>query len=150
MIRFIRLLFYHIYIYYYKVNDGNKALSKFYTFGVFTVVFSFFVIGCNDIVYQNIDMNYNSLSANLYISIWVGIGIIIAYYLYREGFHDFNRFKDYHKKYYLYFFIIVISILCLVVYTGKTSRKRIFEQREIQQGYIEQIKTEKKYHNNNY
>lgn len=137
MIRFIRLLFYHIYIYYDKSEKGGKALTKFSTFAVFIVIFSLLVINIYDLIFQYYDHAYTSLSGNTYVVVCVIVGIVIAYYLYKEGFHDFNEYTDYDKKYYLYFFMIVLLTLSLVIYTGNISRTRIFKQRAIHKISIE-------------
>ena len=135
MIRFIRLLFYHIYIYYYRKEE--KKIAKFSTFAVFIVIGSFLIICTFDLIIQNYDKVYTSLPRVSYIGVFIFIGIILAYYLYKEGFPDFNEYYDYNKKYYYYFFIIVLATLCLVIYTGKISRERIFKQREIEKEHIE-------------
>ena len=137
MIKFIRLLFYHIYIYYYKADNENRPLAKFTTFLIFTVIFVFFIVNLYNLVYQYYDNNYTTLSGNFYILISVATGLIIGFYLYKDGFHDFNKHHDYHKKYYYYFFILVILVLSLVIYAGKTSRARIFKQKELQKEHIE-------------
>jgi uncharacterized membrane protein SpoIIM required for sporulation len=138
MIRFIRLLFYHIYIYYYR-KEG-KSIAKFSTFAVFLVIIALLTISINDLFCQYYDINYTSLSGSLYILVWVVIGFFIAYYLYREGFQDFNEYHDFNRKYYYYFFIIVIATLCIVIYTGKINRKRIFKQREMHKTFVEMEK----------
>lgn len=140
MIRFIRLLFYHIYMYYDKSEKLGKNLTKFSTFCVFVVIFFFLVTGIYNLAYQFYDNSYTTLSSKPYIVVCVIIGILIACYLYKEGFEDFNEYTDYHKKYYLYFFMIVLFTLSLVIYTGKISRERIFKQREIQKEHIKNRK----------
>ncbi|RQO41566.1 hypothetical protein DBR39_02745 [Chryseobacterium sp. KBW03] len=139
MIKFIRLLFYHIYIYYYKADNRNKALAKFTTFLIFTIIFVFLIVNLSNLVYQYYDNNYTTLSGNSYILVSITIGLIIGYYLYKDGFHDFNKYNDYDKKYYYYFFIIMTLILCLVIYTGKTSRERIFKQKALDKENTEKI-----------
>lgn len=137
MIKFVRLLFYHIYIYYYKADNRNRALAKFTTFLIFTIISVFLIVNLSNLVYQYYDNNYTTLSGNSYILVSITIGLIIGYYLYKDGFHDFNEYSDYDKKYYYYFFIIVLVTLFLFIYTGKTSRERIFKQRELQKEHIE-------------
>jgi len=139
MIKFIRLLFYHIYMYYDKSEKLGKTLTKFSTFCVFIVLCSFLIITIYDLVCQYYNINYTSLSGKPYVIVCIVIGIIIAYYLYKENFEDFNEYYDYNEKYYYYyyFFSIVLVTLCLVIYTGKISRKRVFEQREIEKERIE-------------
>jgi len=123
-------------MYYDKSEKLGKNLTKFSTFCVFVVIFFFLVKGMYDLAYQFYDNSYTALSSKPYIVVCIIIGIVIACYLYKEGFEDFNEYYDYNKKYYYYFFIILLLILCLVIYTGKTSRERIFKQREI---YKEQV-----------
>ena len=137
MIRFIRLLFYHIYICYDKSEKGGKALTKFSTFAVFLVVLSLLVYGSYSLIYQCIDKNYIGTSKILYVFGWIVIGIIIAYYLYKEGFHDLDKFKDYHVKYYFYFFLIAGFAFALAFYSASINRERISKQREIQSKSIE-------------
>ncbi|AZA80843.1 hypothetical protein C1637_11465 [Chryseobacterium lactis] len=138
MIRFIRLLFYHIYTFYCR-KEG-KSIAKFSTFAVFLVIIALLTISIHDLFCQYYDNNYTSLSGGLYILVWVITGVFIAYYLYREGFRDFNEYYDINRKYYYYFLIIVLFTLCLVIYTGKVSRKRIFKQREIEKERVENRK----------
>jgi len=132
MIRFIRLLFYHIYIYYYKVDKGNKVLAKFTTFLIFLLVFSIFIGSFYDLIIQKYDKYYTSISEKSYIYVCVISGLIIAYYLYKESFKDFYEYYDYNRKYYYYFFLIVLITLSLVIYTGNISREKIFKQREME------------------
>ncbi|SMO47383.1 hypothetical protein SAMN06265171_1011077 [Chryseobacterium rhizoplanae] len=138
MIRFIRLLFYHIYVFYNR-KEG-KSLAKFSTFLVFIVICSVLITTIYDLIYQYYDINYTTLSGKPYIIVCVVIGIIIAYYLYKESFQDFNENYDYNKNYYYYFFIIIMFTLGLFIYGGKVSRERIFKQRELQKEHIENKK----------
>ncbi len=133
MIRFIRLLFYHIYIYYDKTEKGGKFLTKFSTFAVFIVTSSLLFINICNLILQYHDVNYTSLSGNTYVVICVTLGFVIAYYLAKEEFNDFNKYTDYNKKYYLYFFLIVLLTIFLIIYTGNISRARIFKQRAVVQ-----------------
>ncbi len=137
MIKFLRLLFYHIYIYYNKSEKGGKAITKFSTFSVFLVIFFFMIISVYTLICQIYDSSYTFLPGKSYFFVFAIIAIIIAYYLYREGFYDLNEYCDYDKKYYYYFFIIVLVTLFLFIYTGKTSRERVFKQRELQKEHIE-------------
>lgn len=127
-------------MYYDKSEKLGKNLTKFSTFCVFVVVCALLTICTYDLIIQNYNKIYTSLPRTPYISVWVITGVIIAYYLYKEDFQDFNEYNDYNKKYYLYFFTIIIVVLCLVIYTGKISRERIFKQREIQKEQIENRK----------
>lgn len=137
MIRFIRLLFYHIYTFYYR-KEG-KSYSKYTTFGVFLVIISVLTTTIYDLVCQYYNVNYTALSGKPYVFTCVVIGIIIAYYLYKEGFEDFNEYTDYHKKYYLFFLIIVLFTLGLFIYKANISRERIFKQREMQEERIKNM-----------
>ncbi|WP_147436529.1 hypothetical protein [Chryseobacterium sp. 7] len=138
MIRFIRLLFYHIYTFYYR-KEG-KSYSKYTTFGVFLVLISVLATTIYDLVYQYYDINYTTLSGKAYVIACVVIGIISASYLYKEGFEDFNENYDYNKKYYYYFFIIVLFTLGLFIYKANISRERIFKQREMHKTSVEMKK----------
>jgi len=139
MIRFIRLLFYHIYMYYDKSEKLGKSLTKFSTFCVFVVIISVLTTTIYDLFCQYYDVNYTTLSGKPYVIVCVVIGIIIAYYLYKEGFEDFNEYTDYHKKYYLYFFIIVLFTLGLFIYESNISRERIFKQRAMNKEQVENM-----------
>lgn len=138
MIKFLRLLFYHIYIYYDKSEKGGKAITKFSTFSVFLVIFFFMIIGIYTLICQIYDSSYTFLPGKSYFFVFAIIAIIIAYYLYREGFYDLNEYYDYDKKYYYYFFIIVLFTLSLFIYTGKTSRDRIFKQKALDKEYLKE------------
>jgi len=140
MIKFIRLLFYHIYTFYYR-KEG-KSYSKYTTFGVFLVIIAVLTTTIYDLVCQYYNVNYTTLSGKPYVFTFIVIGIIIAYYLYNEGFEDFNENYDYNKKYYYYFFIIVLFTLGLFIYKANISRERIFKQRDIQKEQIETKKEE--------
>ena len=138
MIRFIRLLFYHIYTFYYR-KEG-KLFSKFYTFGVFIIIIYILNTTIYDLIHQYYNSNYTTLSGKPYIVTWIIIGIIIAYYLYKEDFEGFNGYYGYNRKYYYYFFTIVLVTLGLFIYKANISRERIFKQKEME---IERIETRK-------
>ncbi|MDR6160278.1 hypothetical protein QF023_003794 [Chryseobacterium sp. SLBN-27] len=123
MTRFIRLLFFHIFI-YFKKKEG-KSIAKFSTFAVFTVTFSLLIINVYNFFHQRYDIHYTSLSEESYILACLAIGIFLAYYLNKESFKDFDEYYDYSRAYYIYFFILLASTLFLVIYTGKISRKRL-------------------------
>ncbi|MDF2932890.1 MAG: hypothetical protein K0R36_2221 [Chryseobacterium sp.] len=123
MIKFSRLLFFHIFIYFRK-KEG-KSIAKFSTFAVFTVMLSCLIINIYNFLYQRYDINYTSLSGEPYILACLVIGVFLAYYLNKKSFKDFDEYYDYSRKYYIYFFILLTSALFLVIYTGKISRKRL-------------------------
>ncbi|WP_238585083.1 hypothetical protein, partial [Chryseobacterium sp. Leaf201] len=102
MVRFLRLLFYHIYIYYDKSEKGGKAITKFSTFAVFLVIFFFMITSAYTLIRQLYDNNYTFLPGKSYIFIFIIVGLILAYYLHKEGFNDFNEYSEYNKKYYSY------------------------------------------------
>ncbi|WPO81611.1 hypothetical protein SD427_12640 [Chryseobacterium sp. JJR-5R] len=141
MIRFIKLLFYHIYLHFYKVDNGNNALAKFTTFLIFTLIFGmimyfgyvFLCISYSDSIIVHTPYIF-------YLFLFIIIGGFVGRYVYSKEFENFDSFKDYHKKYYVYFFMIVLFTLSLVIYTGNMSRKRIFKQREMQKEHIEDRK----------
>lgn len=66
------------------------------------------------------------------------MGCLISIYLYKEGFKDLDRYKYYHKKYYIYFLLIVIGTFALTIWAGSISRKRIFEKRKAEKAHIQQ------------
>ena len=127
MIKFFRLLCYHIYI-YYRRKEG-KSYAKFVTFCIFLVLSATFATTVYDIGNQYYDSNFTSISRINYIFAYLVIGVIIAYYLYQESFRDFDEFINIRVKYYVYFFCIVMIILALFIYSANISRKRIFENK---------------------
>lgn len=139
MIRFIRLLFYHIYIYYYK-NEG-KSIAKFTTFLIFTLLFGI-------ILYSGYVLLRVSYSNNIiihtpyifYILFFAIIGCCVGSYLYIEDFENLDSFRDYHVKYYLYFFLIAILSIALAFYSASINRERIFKQREMHKTFVEMEK----------
>lgn len=139
MVRFIKLLFYHIYIYYYKADKGNRALAKFTTFLIFTLIFG--IIFYFGYVILRVSFS-NSLIVHtpyiVYIILFIIVGGFVIKYVYSQELENFDSFKDYDTKYYLYFFIIVGLALFLAFYSGSVNRKRIFKQREIQKEHIQE------------
>ncbi|RXM41151.1 hypothetical protein BOQ62_02190 [Chryseobacterium sp. CH21] len=139
MIRFIRLLFYHIYIYYYK-KEG-KSIAKFTTFLIFTLLFGI-------ILYSGYVLLRVSYSNNIiihtpyifYILFFTIIGCCVGSYLYIEDFENLDSFRDYHVKYYLYFFLIAILSIALAFYSASINRERIFKQREMHKTFVEMKK----------
>lgn len=137
MIRFIRLLFYHIYWYYYKVDKESRTSAKVATWLVFTLLFGI-------ILYFGFELIYLSFDETIifdtpywqYIFLYLIVGLFVGIYIYNEDFKKFDSFRNYHIKYYLYFFIIAGFALFLAFYSGKINRKRIFKQREIQKHNI--------------
>ena len=130
MIRFIRLLFYHIYIYYYKADNGNKSLAKFSTFLVFTVIISIIIYFGYSLSRSSLDDTFISRSNYfIYISIISIVSIFVGINIYSKKFENSFSFKDYDTKYYFYFFIIAGFSLALAFYAGNINRKRIFDNR---------------------
>lgn len=140
IIKFLRLLFYHIYVYYDKTEKENKTITKFSTFLVFTVIFSLLAFGIYNLGYQNIDEKYTGLTGKSYIVMWLTIGTIVAYYLYKEDFNDLDTFRGYNKKYYFYFFLITIFAFFLAIFSAQINRKRILIQTEVRKEHLKHIK----------
>lgn len=130
IIKFIRLLFYHIYLYYYKVDEESKTSAKIATWLVLTVVFIILVDGGFNLGYQLFDNNYIGINGKSYIIMCFVIGIITAYYMYKEDFDDLDMFINYHPKYYFYFFSIVLLFLFVEIYSIQINRGRIDKQEE--------------------
>lgn len=130
IIKFIRLLFYHIYLYYYKVDKESKTSAKIATWLVLTVVFIILVDGGFNLGYQLFDNNYIGINGKSYIIMCFVIGIITAYYMYKEDFDDLDMFINYHPKYYFYFFSIVLLFLFVEIYSIQINRGRIDKQEE--------------------
>jgi len=128
--RFIRLLFYHIYIYYDR-KEG-KSIAKFTTFLVFTLLFG--IILYSGYVFLRVSYN-NTIIVHtpyiFYIFFFIIIGGLVGIYVYNEDFKKFDSFRDYHIKYYLYFFLITGLAIALAFYSASINRERIFKQREI-------------------
>lgn len=132
MIRFIRLLFYHIYLYFYKVDDGNKALAKFTTWLIFTLLFGIIIYS----IYVFVRL-YNGNAAihtfyMYYILIFIIIGFFVGRNIYIIGFESFDSFRDYSIKYYFYFFLIVGFTFAAAFYSMNVNQKRIFEKKKIE------------------
>ncbi|WP_027382422.1 hypothetical protein [Epilithonimonas caeni] len=139
MIKFIRLLFYHIYIYYDKTEGSGKIVTKLSTALVFTVVFILLIDSVFNLGYQIIDKDFTGVSGKAYIFMCITIGIIVGLYIYKEDFQNLNTFKNYHTKYYLYFFLIVLFLLALEIYSIQINRERIFKQREMHKEQVENM-----------
>jgi uncharacterized membrane protein AbrB (regulator of aidB expression) len=126
MIRFIKLLFYHIYWYYYKVDKESRTSAKVATWLVFTLLFGI-------ILYFGFEFIYLSFDETIifdtpywqYIFLYLIVGLFVGIYIYNEDFKKFDSFRNYHIKYYLYFFIIAGFALFLAFYSGNINRKRM-------------------------
>lgn len=133
MIKFIRLLFYHIYWYYYKVDKESRISAKVTTWLVFTLLFGIILyFGFNLI---SISFDKSIIFHNpywQYVLLYFIVGFFVGIYVYNETFKKFDSFSDYHVKYYLYFFIIAGFALFVAFYSGSINRERIFKQREEQ------------------
>lgn len=139
MIRFIRLLFYHIYIYYYR-KEG-KSIAKFTTFLIFTLLFG--IILYSGYVFLRVSYSNNIIIHTpyiYYIFFFIIIGSFVGRYLYSEDFENLDSFRDYHVKYYLYFFLIAALSIAFAFYSATINRERIFKQREIEKERIENSK----------
>lgn len=130
IIRFIRLLFYHIYVYFDRTEKQNVTITKYSTFLVLTVLFILLSYSIFNLAYQLLDENYIGISAKSFVFICLIIGISIAYYTYKEDFNDFDKFKDYHPKYYFYFFTMVLAMICLLFYSSFVTRQRKEHRKE--------------------
>ena len=119
-----------------KVDDHNKPLAKFTTMLIFTLISGFLIISTYDLILQFRDKEYANISDGYYWLIFVIIGILMSFYLYKEGFKDLDRYNDYHKKYYIYFLLIVVGTIALTIWAGSISRERIFEKRKAEKASI--------------
>lgn len=143
MIKFIRLLFYHIYWYYYKVDKESKISAKVATWLVFTLLFGIILYFGFELIYILFDETIIFDTPYWqYIFLYFIVGLFVGIYVYNDDFKKFDSFRDYHIKYYLYFFIIAGLALFLAFYSGSINRKRIFKQREIQKERIENKRME--------
>lgn len=89
MIRFIRLVIYHIYFYYLKEDFGNKRLAKFTVFLIFNLIIGFNIQNIFNLIIFKLNENYVDNTATSYISIAIIVGIPLGIYLYKESFKDF-------------------------------------------------------------
>ncbi len=126
-INFFRLLIYHIYIYYMKVDDHNKPLAKFTTMLIFTLIGGFLVVSTYDLIFQFREAAYTNMEDKYYRMLFVIIASFISIYLYKEGFTDLDKSTHYHRKYYIYFILLVLITAALTIWSGSVSRERIFE-----------------------
>ncbi|WP_144284005.1 hypothetical protein [Chryseobacterium echinoideorum] len=138
MIRFIRLLFYHIYWYYYKVDKESRISAKVATWLVFTLLFGIIFYFGSKLIYVSLD---NTIIFDTpywqYIFLYFIVGFLVGIYVYNEDFKKFDSFRDYHIKYYLYFFIIAGFAVFVAFYSGSINRERIFKQKETDKERIE-------------
>ncbi|WP_164463233.1 hypothetical protein [Chryseobacterium sp. G0201] len=133
MIRFIKLLFYHIYLYFYKVDDGNKALAKFTTWLIFTLIFGIIVYFGYTSFRLTLDKSPDYTKSNeIYIIIYVIIGLYVGKVVFFEGFEKLDTFKNYNIKYYIYFFIICIIAFALAFYSISVNQKRILNSKKVE------------------
>ncbi|WP_374462911.1 hypothetical protein [Chryseobacterium sp.] len=141
MIRFIKLLFYHIYWYYYKVDKESRISAKVATWLVFTLLFGIILYFAFELIYISFDKTIIFDTPYWqYVFLYFIVGFFVGIYIYNEDFKKFDSFRDYHIKYYLYFFIIAGFALSLAFYSGSINRERIFKQREIQKTCVEMEK----------
>ena len=134
MIRFIRLLFYHIYYYYRK---EGISIAKFTTFLVFTLLLGIILYSG----YVFLRVSYSDIIVHTpyiyYILFFIIIGGLVGLFVYNIDFENFDSFRDYHVKYYLYFFLIAGLAIALAFYSASINRERIFKQGERQKEQIE-------------
>jgi hypothetical protein len=133
MNKFLKLLFYHIYLHFYKVDDGNKSLAKFTTWLIFTLLFGIIIYS----IYVFIRVSYDESTAIhtsyiYYILIFIIIGIFVGRNIYVIGFKSLDSFRDYNIKYYFYFFLIVAFAFAVAFYSMNVNQKRIFEKKKIE------------------
>jgi len=141
MIRFIKLLFYHIYWYYYKVDKESRISAKVATWLVFTLLFGIILYFAFELIYISFDKTIIFDTPYWqYVFLYFIVGFFVGIYIYNEDFKKFDSFRDFHIKYYLYFFIIAGFALFLAFYSGSINRERIFKQREIEKERIENSK----------
>jgi prepilin signal peptidase PulO-like enzyme (type II secretory pathway) len=119
-----------------KIDDHNKPLAKFTTMLIFTLISGFLVISTYDLIIQFRDKEYTNISDAYYWFIFVIISILMSFYLYKEEFKDLDRYNDYHRKYYIYFLLLVVGTLALTIWAGSISRERIFEKRKAEKASI--------------
>lgn len=141
MIRFIKLLFYHIYWYYYKVDKESRISAKLATWLVFTLLFGIILYFAFELIYISFDKTIIFDTPYWqYAFLYFIVGFFVGIYIYNEDFKKFDSFRDYHIKYYLYFFIIAGFALSLAFYSGSINRERIFKQREMHKTFVEMKK----------
>ncbi|AYZ10807.1 hypothetical protein EGY05_02100 [Chryseobacterium arthrosphaerae] len=132
MIRFIRLLFYHIYLYFYKVDDGNKALAKFTTWLIFTLLFGVIIYSMYVFIRLHSDNAVVHTFYIYYILVFIIIGFFVGRNIYIIGFESLDSFRNYNIKYYFYFFLIVGFTFAVAFYSTNVNQKRIFEKKKIE------------------
>lgn len=129
IIKFSRFLFFHVYLYFYKVDNESNVSAKVATWLVFTLLCSIFIFNSYNIINQFTDKSFSSISLRGYVVIYCIVGPIMAVYTYFENFSDFNTFSDYHTKYYIYFIAVVLFTISLLYYSSYNSRGRISQER---------------------
>ena len=132
MIKFIKLLFYHVYLYFYKVDNGNKNLAKFTTWLIFTLIFGIIIYFGYTSFKLTLDESPDyTNSYEIYIIIYLIIGLFVGKVVFYEGFEKLDSFKNYNTKYYIYFFILFIIAFTLAFYSISLNQKRILNNKEV-------------------
>ncbi len=99
-------------------------------------------------LYFGVKLIYLSLDDNIifdtpywqYVFLYFIVGFFVGISVYNEDFKKFDSFRDYHIKYYLYFFMIAGCAVFVAFYSGRINRERIFKQREIEKERVENRK----------
>lgn len=137
MIRLFRLIIYNIYLYYMKKDNENSKLAKFTTFLIFGLILLINIYTFYGSLHLLISEKSIDEGPTVYISIASIVSVFLGFYLYNEKFNDFNRDYDYNKKYFMYFFLIIILTGVFYITIANIDRKRLFTEKGFSKELIE-------------
>lgn len=135
MIRFFRLTVYHIYLYYCKEHGGNGKIAKIPIFIIFELIALCYLYSFYGFLHLSLNKEAIDEGPTVYIIISCIAALFVGTYLYKEDFSDFNRANNYDRKYFLYFFTIILIGACIFLIGANENRNRIF----IKRGYSKEM-----------
>lgn len=120
-----------------KQDNENNKLAKFTIFLIFGLILLINIYTFYGLLHLIISKNALKEGPTVYISIASIVSVFLGYYLYNEKFSDFNKGLDYNKKYFMYFFLIIILTAVFYITIAKINRKRSFIERGFSKELIE-------------
>lgn len=120
-----------------KQDNENSKLAKFTTFLIFGLILLINIYTFYGLLHLLISEKSINGGATVYISIASIVSISLGYYLYNEKFSDFNKYHNYNKKYFLYFFLIIILTAIFYITIANIDRKLFFIEKGFSKELIE-------------
>ena len=117
---------FHVYLYFLRDYDNKRGLAKSMTWIVFTVIFGlllfhsytfFVIIFCED--------EFVQIPYYLYLLNFVFVGYFVYRIINGRLFERLDTYKNYHIKYYIYFFILAAFSLWFSFYTAFNNADRV-------------------------